>query len=99
MCRCGHCKNLAPEYEKLANAFAGEDEVVIAKVDADAHRDLGSKYGVSGFPTIKFFSKTEKVTPADYQGGRDLASFVTFINQQAGTRRLNNGRLDDSVMS
>jgi protein disulfide-isomerase A6 len=25
------------------------------KVDADKHRDLGSRFGVSGFPTIKYF--------------------------------------------
>ena len=50
---CGHCKALAPTYEKLAAAFEGEASVVIAKIDADAHRDLGERYGVTGFPTIK----------------------------------------------
>jgi len=29
---CGHCKQLAPVWEKLAQAFAGEKSVVIAKV-------------------------------------------------------------------
>ena len=54
---CGHCKTLTPKYEKVAETFAAEGNVVVAKVDADAHRDLGSKYDVSGFPTIKFFPK------------------------------------------
>jgi protein disulfide-isomerase A6 len=36
---CGHCKALAPEYEKAAKALEGI--VNIASVDADAHRDLG----------------------------------------------------------
>lgn len=27
------------------------DKVYIAKVDADNHKDLGSKYGVTGFPS------------------------------------------------
>jgi protein disulfide-isomerase A6 len=31
--------------------------VVIAKVDADAHRSVGEKFGVRGFPTIKFFPR------------------------------------------
>ena len=29
------------------------DQVVVANVDADAEKDLASKYGVTGFPTIK----------------------------------------------
>lgn len=54
---CGHCKTLAPQYEKAATSFAGESAIVIAKVDADKHKELGSKYGVTGFPTLKFFPK------------------------------------------
>ena len=33
------------------------NSVLIAKVDADSERDLGSRYGVRGFPTLKFFPK------------------------------------------
>lgn len=29
---CGHCKSLAPKYETFAKIFAGETDVVIAKV-------------------------------------------------------------------
>ena len=29
---CGHCKQLAPVWEKLGTAFAGEKKVVVAKV-------------------------------------------------------------------
>ena len=54
---CGHCKALAPTYEKLGEAFAKADDVIIAKVDADGDKTLGSRFGVSGFPTIKYFPK------------------------------------------
>ncbi|KAL0335448.1 UNVERIFIED_CONTAM: putative protein disulfide-isomerase A6 [Sesamum radiatum] len=40
---CGHCKNLAPTYEKFATAFKLDEDVVIANVDADKYRDLGEK--------------------------------------------------------
>ena len=53
---CGHCKALAPTYEKLGSAFAKAD-VIIAKVDADAEKTLGSRFGVSGYPTLKYFPK------------------------------------------
>jgi len=39
---CGHCKSLAPEYEIVATAFKGQ-AVKIASVDADKHKELGSK--------------------------------------------------------
>jgi protein disulfide-isomerase-like protein len=89
---CGHCKKLAPEWEKLGAAFAGESEVVIAKLDADHYRDLGSKHGVTGFPTLIFFSKTDK-EGEKYNGNRGLEDLVAFINQRAGTSRSSSGKL------
>ncbi|KAK9280835.1 hypothetical protein L1049_003725 [Liquidambar formosana] len=89
---CGHCKNLAPTYEKVATAFKSEEDVVIANVDADKYKNLGEKYGVSGFPTLKFFPKNNKAGE-DYDGGRDLDDFVIFINKQCGTSRDGKGQL------
>lgn len=89
---CGHCKSLASTYEKVATAFKLDEEVVIANVDADTHKDLGEKYGVSGFPTLKFFPKNNK-DGEDYDGGRDLDDFVSFINERCGTSRDAKGQL------
>jgi len=90
---CGHCKHLAPDYEKVAAAFASEPNVVVAKVDADAHKELGTRYGVSGFPTLKWFGKDSKAEPQLYENARDVQSFVDFLNQKTGTDRTINGRL------
>ncbi|KAG1326205.1 Disulfide-isomerase-like protein [Cocos nucifera] len=89
---CGHCKNLAPTYEKVATAYKLEEDVVIANIDADKYRDLAEKYGVSGFPTLKFFPKGNKAGE-DYDGGRDLDDFVKFINEKCGTNRDAKGKL------
>ncbi|GBE88802.1 Protein disulfide-isomerase tigA [Sparassis crispa] len=84
---CGHCKNLAPVYEQLADAFAyAKDKVVIAKVDADgAGRPLGQKYDVSGFPTLKWFGP-DGGEPEKYEGGRDLDSLTAFITEKSGMK-------------
>ncbi|KAI4865054.1 disulfide isomerase [Hypoxylon rubiginosum] len=82
---CGHCKNLAPVYEELAQSYATSKSVQIAKVDADAERDLGKRYGVQGFPTLKWFDgKSDK--PVDYDGGRDLESLTKFISDKTGAK-------------
>eukprot|EP01123_Difflugia_compressa_P005751 TRINITY_DN17875_c1_g1_i1.p1 TRINITY_DN17875_c1_g1~~TRINITY_DN17875_c1_g1_i1.p1 ORF type:complete len:349 (+),score=80.65 TRINITY_DN17875_c1_g1_i1:1056-2102(+) len=93
---CGHCKKLAPTWEKLAGVFRSEPSVVIGSVDADNYKDLGTKYGVSGFPTIIYFSKTNK-DGERYNGGRELTDLVAHVNQQAGTQRLDSGRLAETV--
>ncbi|KXJ23781.1 protein disulfide-isomerase like 2-1 [Exaiptasia diaphana] len=93
---CGHCKNLAPTYEKVGQAFKNEPNCVIAKVDADGHRDLGERYGVSGFPTIKFFPKTNK-DGEEYSGGRSEEDFINFMNEKCGTKRTPGGGLNDEA--
>ncbi|CAM8927469.1 unnamed protein product [Rhodiola kirilowii] len=89
---CGHCKSLAPVYEKVAAAFKLDENVVIANLDADKHKDLAEKYGVSGYPTLKFFPKNNKAGE-DYDGGRDVEDFVSFINKKCGTSRDAKGQL------
>ncbi|CAL9203221.1 unnamed protein product [Musa hybrid cultivar] len=89
---CGHCKHLAPTYEKVGSAYKLEEDVIIANLDADKHKDLAEKYGVSGYPTLKFFPKGNK-GGEDYDGDRDLDDFVKFLNEKCGTSRDANGQL------
>ena len=83
---CGHCKKLAPVYEELATNFEfAKDKVSIAKVDADSEKDLGRRFSVQGFPTLKWFDGKSD-TPTDYQGGRDLESLSSFISEKTGLK-------------
>ncbi|RSL57889.1 hypothetical protein CEP54_008044 [Fusarium duplospermum] len=82
---CGHCKKLAPVWEELAFAYEHTDKVQIAKVDADAQRELGKRFGIQGFPTLKFFDgKSDK--PQEYKSGRDLESLTEFIVEKTGVK-------------
>ena len=77
---CGHCVRMAPAWEELATKFKDDASVVIAEVDASAHQSVGQKYGVRGFPTIKFFPKSNK-GGVNYQGGRDVASLESYVQK------------------
>jgi len=97
---CGHCKSLAPVYEKVAESMAGEEDVVVAKVDADKHRELGSRFDVKGFPTIKFFRKTadgSAKVPEEYNSGRSGEDFISFFNKESDTHRVFGGGFLDSA--
>lgn len=59
---------------------------MIAKVDADAHRELGSRFGIKGFPTLKWFPKGVDGDPEDYSGGRDLESLAAFVSKKSGVK-------------
>jgi protein disulfide-isomerase A6 len=70
---CGHCKALVSEYSKAATALKGI--VKVGAVDADAHKSLGSRFGVRGFPTIKIFG-ANKGSPIDYNGARNAGGLI-----------------------
>lgn len=74
---CGHCKALAPEWEKAATRLAG-DNVKLGAVDATVHKDLAQKYGIRGFPTIKVFEAGPKGAPKDYSGAREADAIVDY---------------------
>lgn len=77
---CGHCKNLAPEWNKAASNLKGQ--VKVAKVDATANERMASKYGVKGYPTIKVFLPNEKQRPDDYNGPRDADGITNYALQK-----------------
>ncbi|KAL1953985.1 hypothetical protein VTO42DRAFT_1871 [Malbranchea cinnamomea] len=95
---CGHCKNLAPTWEKLAETYSREPNVVIAKVDAESPNSkvTAKEQKVTGYPTIKFFPRGS-TTPESYKGSRTEEAFVQFLNEKAGTHRLVGGGLDDKA--
>ncbi|XP_012688715.2 protein disulfide-isomerase A4 [Clupea harengus] len=80
---CGHCKRLAPEFEKAAQELSTRTPPIpLAKVDATVEPDLATKYGVSGYPTLKIFRKGK---PFEYTGPREKLGIVDFMSDQAGT--------------
>ena len=89
------CKSLAPTWEKVAQDFASEKGVLIAKVDCEAPnaKATAQEAGVTSYPTINFYPKgsTEGIP---YTGGRSEADLISFMNEKAGTHRAVGGGLD-----
>ncbi|XP_066441102.1 protein disulfide-isomerase A4 isoform X2 [Eleutherodactylus coqui] len=79
---CGHCKKLAPEYEKAAQELSKRTPAIpLAKVDATAEADLATRYNVTGYPTLKIFRKGKAY---DYNGPREKHGIIDFMIEQAG---------------
>ena len=50
---CPPCEALAPKYEAVAEAFAGRARFL--KIFRQANRELATRLGVTGSPTLLFF--------------------------------------------
>lgn len=76
---CGHCKKLAPHYEKLSTE--GVEGVSITKVDATVETELASAHEVKGYPTLKWFVNG---TDTPFKGGRDFDTMNAFLKKATG---------------
>eukprot|EP00435_Cladocopium_sp_Y103_P071584 s72_g37.t2 len=65
---CGHCKKLVPEWERTAE-LCQEADILVAKVDAIAHKSLAQEHEVQSFPTLRLYKGGPKVS-VKYEGPR-----------------------------
>ncbi|XP_068188617.1 protein disulfide isomerase family A, member 8 [Antennarius striatus] len=77
---CGHCKKLAPEFEKAATRLKGA--VQLARVDCTVNTDTCSRFGVSGYPTLKIFRNGRDSAP--YDGPRTADGIYHHMQRQTG---------------
>jgi len=83
---CGHCKKLAPEFEKAASILSSHDPpVILAKVDAneEVNKPLATEFEVQGFPTIKILRNGGKQAQ-EYKGPREADGIVDYLKKQSG---------------
>jgi protein disulfide-isomerase A1 len=79
---CGHCKKLAPDWEKLATQLKDSGSpAVVAKIDATEHTGPATTYGVRGYPTLIFFKNGNKIP---YEGDRSVAAMASWVSKKSG---------------
>lgn len=61
-------------------------------MDVTGQKELGQRFGITGFPTFKFFPAGDEAEVEAYDGGRDLDSFVKFLNTKASQVFFSRGR-------
>ncbi len=61
---CGHCKNLAPHWQKAAETYkdyANTHDFHIGSIDCTLEGDLCAKHAITGYPTMYLYKEGEKV--------------------------------------
>lgn len=82
----GHCKKLKPDWDKLGGVFNKADsKALIADVDctADTGKKVCEKYGVEGYPTIKYFTATTGDDGEKYEEARDYNALKKFTKKMS----------------
>ena len=75
---------MKPDWDSLSADYASSTKVVIGDVDCTAAgKPLCDKFGVKGYPTIKYFNPPDE-EGEDYKGGRDLPALKKFVETELG---------------
>jgi len=81
---CGHCKQLEPVWNELAEKVGEEhpdDGIVVAKVDCPANKALCKRFEIKGFPIFLYFADQKVYQFKTGKSKRDLESFLHFCTQ------------------
>ena len=76
-------------FQRVAASYynhACSDSLVVAEVNADEEVELGAKYEIRGYPTIKLFPAGNPANPVDFKGDRTKEGLTEWTNKQIGTR-------------
>lgn len=75
---------MKPAWDKLGNEYKGSKTVLIGDVDCTVEQDLCQKYGVQGYPTIKYFTGATSAQGDSYNGGRDYDTLSKWAKDNLG---------------
>jgi len=76
---------MKPDWDKLADKFNYKTNAIIADVDCtdDKAKNLCSKYGVEGYPTLKYFGPGLSPLGEKYEEAREYKDLQKFVKKKA----------------
>ena len=74
---CGPCKMMAPVFKQAAARL--EPNVRLAKVDTERNKELASRLGISGIPTLVLFRSGREV--ARTSGAMNLPDLLGWVRR------------------
>jgi len=75
---------MKPDWDSLGSEYENSKTVIIADVDCTAAgKSLCERFGVRGYPTIKYFNPPDE-EGEDYKGGRSLDDLKKFAANELG---------------
>jgi hypothetical protein len=75
---------MKPDWDTLGSEYENSKTVIIGDVDCTAAgKSLCEKFGVRGYPTIKYFNPPDE-EGEDYKGGRTLDDLKKFAANELG---------------
>lgn len=77
---CMPCKMLAPSIDQLADELG--DKAKIGKVDTDANREIGVRFGIQAIPTVIIFKNGQPVEK--FVGLTDKGRLAQALQKAAG---------------
>lgn len=84
---CGHCKRMAPDYEKAAEMLKEKgSKAVIAKLDATVERKAASDWNIRGYPTVLTFKNGQMIEK--YAGPRTAKDIANYVLEKADEKKL-----------
>lgn len=83
---CPHCVSVKSPYINFANEMkrTSKGDVVVFAVNTEKQPGITKRFGVKGFPTIKFIENGR--VGKDFSGSRDLNGFREFMCKNISTQ-------------
>nr|ADD38875.1 Endoplasmic reticulum resident protein ERp44 [Lepeophtheirus salmonis] len=82
---CRFSNMLSPIWDEAANkiseAFPKPGKVVVGKVDCDSQANLGTRFHITKYPTLKYV-RNGIVAKKEYRGSRTAEAFLKFAEDQ-----------------